>query len=228
MKNNKCFGNVLFWLTLLSPIISFSLASLIGETDIFGVAGIIRYSWIMWIFLPVGIISLVIGIKYKKSNPMYIKNLIISSVCLPLLLLFGSYRFIFNNNVSYDVEYVYAVEMKAKINIPKKIKIATNTFDSYSLSYVKIINEEEVDSFEYEISTNQLWENQLNTNIKKLLPEYVQYELVNFDYYLFYNLTTDSYNVPLSYGDFECVFVAYDHESHRLMVIDDLKISKSD
>ncbi len=222
MKNNNCFGNIVFGVTLLSPIISFSLASLIGEADAFGVAGIIRYSWIMWIFIPVGVLSLVIGVKFRKSNPMYKKNIIISFICLPLLLLFGSYRFVFNN-VSYDVEDVYAVETKAKIDIPEKIKVATNTFDSYSLSYVRIINKEEATSFKNEILTNQLWENQLNTEIKKLLPENVQYELLSFDYFLFYNLTTDSYNIPPLYGDFEFVFISYDYESQRLILINDLK-----
>ena len=43
-------------------------------------------------------------------------------------------------------------------------------------------------SFKYEILANQLWEDQLNTEIKKHLPENVQYELLSFDYYLFYNL----------------------------------------
>ena len=182
----------------------------------------------MWLFIPIGILSLVIGVNFRKSNPMYIKNIIISFVCLPLLLLFGSYRFIFNNNVSYDVEDVYAVETKAEIDIPEKIKVATNIFDSYSLSYVKIINKEEAASFKYEILANQLWEDQLNTEIKKLLPQDIQYQLLSFDYYLFYNLTTDSYNTPPLYGDFECVFIAYDYESQILIVINNLKISQSD
>ena len=47
-------------------MISFSLAALIGEADIFGVAGIIRYSWIMWLFIPVGVLSILIGMELKK------------------------------------------------------------------------------------------------------------------------------------------------------------------
>ena len=34
MKTKKFAGNVLFWLTLVSPIISFALASIIGESKL--------------------------------------------------------------------------------------------------------------------------------------------------------------------------------------------------
>lgn len=52
MKKIKIIANILFWITLVSPMVSFSLASIIGEADIFGVAGIVRYSWVMWFFIP--------------------------------------------------------------------------------------------------------------------------------------------------------------------------------
>ena len=44
MKKYKLWGNVLFWLTLISPMVAFALASATGEADIFGVLGIVRYS----------------------------------------------------------------------------------------------------------------------------------------------------------------------------------------
>lgn len=44
MKKEISLAKMLFWLTLISPMISFSLACLIGEADIFGITGMIRYS----------------------------------------------------------------------------------------------------------------------------------------------------------------------------------------
>ena len=78
MKKEKVLGNILFWMTLISPMISFSLASMIGEAEIFGVAGIIRYSWLMILFIPVGILSILIGLQLKKNKQKYKKNLKIS------------------------------------------------------------------------------------------------------------------------------------------------------
>ena len=57
-EQKRILGNILFWTTLISPIVSFSIASMIGEANIFGVAGIIRYSWVMLLFIPIGILSI--------------------------------------------------------------------------------------------------------------------------------------------------------------------------
>ena len=99
MNKKRILGNILFWTTLISPMLSFSLASMIGEANIFGVAGIIRYSWVMLLFIPIGILSILIGFKLKNSTQKYKKNFIVSFICLPLLIIFGSYRVIFNSAV---------------------------------------------------------------------------------------------------------------------------------
>lgn len=227
MKKSINLGSILFWITLISPIVSFSLASLIGEANIFGVAGIIRYSWVMLLFIPVGILSILIGIKLKKENQNYKKNFIVAFICLPLILIFGSYRFIFGDYISYDVETVYAIETKTNLNLPDRIKVATNELDSYTVSYVKITSEEEITSFEHELLTSPFWNEDLKPEIKRLLPVEVQLEIANFDYFVFYNLTTNEYNKYPSEGCYECLFIAYDHQSQRLIIIDDLRINKT-
>ena len=71
MDKKRTLGNILFWTTLISPMLSFSLVSMIGESNIFGVAGIIRYSWVMLLFIPIGILSILIGFKLKNSKQKY-------------------------------------------------------------------------------------------------------------------------------------------------------------
>ena len=112
-EQKRILGNILFWTTLISPIVSFSIASMIGEANIFGVAGIIRYSWVMLLFIPIGILSILIGFKLKNSTQKYKKNFVVSFICLPLLIIFGSYRFIFNSVVSYDVNEISIIEEKS-------------------------------------------------------------------------------------------------------------------
>lgn len=223
MKKYNSLGNIMFWLTILSPIVSFSLASIIGEVEIFGTAGIIRYSWIIWLFIPLCILSFIVGKKLKQYKQKYKKNFIVAFICLPLLIIFGSYRFLFTN-ISYDTNNIYMIENKINLELPTEIKIATETFDSYSVSYLKITNESEKNSFEQKIANNELWKIQLNSNIKTLLPIDVQYEITNFNYFVFYNLTNDEYNLYPSNGKYECIFIAYDRESCRMIVVDELKI----
>lgn len=225
MDKKRSLGNILFWTTLISPMLSFSLVSMIGESNIFGVAGIIRYSWVMLLFIPIGILSFLIGLKLKNSKQKYKKNFIISYICLPLLIIFGSYRFIFNRVVSYDVNEISIIEEKVNIGIPDDIKVATYKLNLYDISYIKIINSESKDVFEQEIRNNQLWQKELKPEIKSLLPLDIQYESEVFEYFVFFNITSNEYNIsPLS-GQYECIFIAYDCDLQRLIIISDYKIN---
>ena len=220
MKNETRLGNILFWITLISPMIAFALTSVIGEVSIFGVAGIIRYSWIMWLFIPIGWLSILIGAKLKKNKQKFRKNFVVAFICLPLIVIFGSYRFIFNN-VSYDIDKVYIVEDKVNLELPDNIKIATNKLDLYSVSYLKIVDEQDKERFERELGKNQLWQNELSSKIKSLLPFDIQYETEAFDYFVFYNITSDEYNTYPLDGEYDCVFIAYDYQLQRLIILDD-------
>jgi hypothetical protein len=225
MNKKRILGNILFWTTLISPMLSFSLAGKIGEADIFGVAGIIRYSWVMLLFIPIGILSILIGFKLKNSKQKYKKNFIISSICLPLLIIFGSYRFIFDRVVSYDVNELSIIEEKVNFEIPEDIKVATNKLDLYNISYLKIIDSESKDVFEQEIRNNQLWQKELKPEIKSLLPLDIQYESGVFEYFVFFNITSNEYNIsPLS-RQYECIFIAYDYDLQRLIILNDYKIN---
>ena len=224
MNKKRILGNILFWTTLISPIVSFSLASMIGEANVFGVAGIIRYSWVMLLFIPIGILSILIGFKLKNSTQKYKKNFVVSFICLPLLIIFGSYRFIFNSVVSYDVNEISIIEEKINFEIPRDIKVATNKLDLYDISYLKILNSESKDMFEQEVENNQLWQNELQPEIKSLLPLNIQYESEIFEYFVFFNITSNEYNIPPLIGQYECIFIAYDCDLQRLIILNDYKI----
>lgn len=221
MSFTKKSGNILFFLTLISPMVSFYLASEIGEADIFGVGGIVRYSWIMLLFIPIGILSILIGVKLKKANQKYMKNIVIACICLPLLLIFGSYAFLFTN-VSYDVNKIHVVETKTNLELPHEIKIATVDLEIYNISYAKILDEKDQETFERELQSSQLWQKQLKPEIKQLLPKDIQYIAETYDTFVFYNTDSKQYNNSFAKG--ECVFIAYNYEFQKLMILDNYKI----
>ena len=224
MKKLKILGIILFWLTLVSPMVAFGFACELGEANIFGVAGIVRYSWIMLFFIPIGFLSILIGIKLKKSKQKYKKNFIIACICLPLLIIFGSYRFIFNN-ITYDVNKIAIIEDKINIELPNEIKIATINFESHNESYAKIIGNENSKTFEDEIKNNHLWQNTLKHTIKSVLPLYIQYESETFDYFIFYNVTNDEYNICPINGEYKCIYLAYDCDNQKLFILDNYTIN---
>ena len=79
MKKYRVLGNLLFWMTLISPLFSFQIVCLLGEVDIFQTSGMIRYTWVMLFFIPIGILSILIGIKLKKNKQNYKKILLLHS-----------------------------------------------------------------------------------------------------------------------------------------------------
>ena len=142
---------------------------------------------------------------------------------------FFSYRFIFNT-FSYDADKVTTIEHEIKLELPKQIKIATyemtmNELDFYNISYLKIVNGESKETFEHELEVNDLWQKELSSKIKSLLPFDIQYEVDAFDYFVFYNVTNDEYNIYPLDGEYESIFIAYDQELQRLMILDDYKIN---
>ena len=142
-----------------------------------------------------------------------------------MLIIFGSYRFIFNSAISYDVNEISIIEEKVNFEIPDDIIIATNKLYFYNISYLKIINSESKDVFEQEIRNNQLWQKELKPEIKSLLPLDIQYESEVFEYFVFFNITNNEYNIsPLS-GQYECIFIAYDCDLQRLIILNDYKIN---
>lgn len=222
MKKNIIIANIIFYMTLISPVVSFSLSCLIGEPSIFGVAGIVRYSWIMWLFIPIGILSIIVALNQKKNNQNYKKNIIIAFVCLPILMLFGSYRLIFSN-VSYDTNSILNVEEKTKIELPDNIKVVTIESESYIEIYAKVIEDESKNDFETKISNNPLWQKELDADILLLLPINVLYEIKTFDYFVFYNVTYDEYNKYSSKEEYKFIYIAYDKEKQRLFVLNSIK-----
>jgi len=83
---------------------------------------------------------------------------------------------------------------------------------------MKIINNESKEVFEQGIINNQLWHNELNCEIKSLLPLYIQYESEPFDYFIFYNITSDEYNKKPVNVSCEIIFIAYDCDLQRLII----------
>jgi len=158
----------------------------------------------------------------KQYNQNYLKNYIVGVICLVLLTIMGSFRFI-GNRTSYDTNQMVIIEQKTKLDLPNQVKMITEEWNSYMLSYAKIINGKKI--FEREIKNSMLWEEKLSSKIKGLLPLERQYNLNQFDYFIFYNVTLNQYNQYPPDGEYECIFIAYDCELQRFIILDDWKVT---
>ena len=224
MKTTKILGHILFWLSIISLLPAFMVCCAVGEVDFFDILGAVRYSWVMWLFIPIGVCSILIAVILKSKNLGYKKNIISGCISITLLFLFGSYFLLFAHVVTYDEKPIIAVEEKASISLPDDIKIASNAKgeNKFSITYAKLLNESEKASFEAEISVNSKWSDTLDNRFRGEAPDIISYEAYTFDYFVFYNATLGEYNTfPKAAGSYECVLIAYDKEVGRILIIDE-------
>lgn len=219
-QNSRLVTNLLLWLTILSLPISFSVSAVVGEAEIFGVAGIIRYSWIMLLFVPIGILTLLTAMQLKRTGRDCKKHFVIALICIPFMLIFGSYRFIFQD-ISYDASILYSIEEKTDLNLPNMIKLASHDYSGYKISYIKIVDSSEAKEFAQEIGVDKRWTTNQNKAILGLLPIEIQTEIMNFDFFVFCDLSTGAYNEFPTSEECEYIFIAYDYEGQRLTILDD-------
>ena len=88
-----------------------------------------------------------------------------------------------------------------------------------------ISNDDENKVFQKEIENNQLWKNELSFKMNSLLPLFVQTETSKFDHFLVYNVTKNEYNNYPTDGKYELIFIAYDYDLNRLLILDDYKVN---
>jgi hypothetical protein len=219
MNKNKLLSNLLFWLTIISLPIAFSIACRVGEVEIFSVGGIIRYSWIMLLCMPIGILTLLFGLRQRKTEQHYRKLIIVAVICIPLMAIFGSYRFIFRE-VSFNVSDVHVAEEKIDFELPDNIKVATHGYAGYDASYVKIMGENEANQFVSRIRADGRWMSKLSYELKGYLPFDIQAEMANFDYFMLYDPSSDRYNACPTNDETNCIFIAYDCDLQRIIVLD--------
>lgn len=230
MKNRSLLNVLVCALPVVILPVAFSVAAFIGEPDIFGVGGMLRYIWVMWLFAPLYLIPIFYGIHKKKRFEPFVQYFAITAVMLTFLLLFGSYRFFFSGVFDYSTDRLSYIEGFADVEIPDQVKMVTEhfenmqDFDPYYVSRIKITEAVEADAFEKAMAQDDRWVLQLPTAVKGLLPSYHQMEMQQFDCYMFYNITDNTYNSFPTADYNNCILLAYDAELNYLFVLNDLVV----
>ena len=217
----KKLSNIFLILTFCCQLLGLLVMSFLGDVNTFSSAGFLRYTWIMWLFLPIPIITFILALLLKKNNQKYVFRIVVAIIVTFLLFVFGSYRFLFNSVLSYDPRLVDAVEEKMGLDLPESIEVGAMDRGNCLEICVKITDDKERQEFERKISNEQMWTSDLNNGIGYLLPPDYQmrYKNGSYEYVIFYNVTENKFNEYPTNENCEYIFVLYDTDNCVMVII---------
>ncbi|MBP3678388.1 MAG: hypothetical protein J6I97_08600, partial [Agathobacter sp.] len=122
--------------------------------------------WVFFLFVPIPIVSIIIGVFLKRKGFKYKKNIIAGITMTILLCIYGSMAFISGDFYDHSEDYILRVEDYLNIDIPKANQINTKDWtDSTSSSsreeslYESDIyfDENQISEFENEMKEDENW-----------------------------------------------------------------------
>lgn len=184
-------------------------------------------SWILYILAPLPISCIVIGYVLKHQKEKHRLILFVGYFFLTLSLCWGSSCFISSQGVEYNSERITNAVNEVQIILPSDCKETTREIIDGHESKVKFNDKNQIDLFNNEIDTTK-WADfsslEDNTKLYSELKNKVSDIYNNYDYYIFYDIDTGTFNnTSLSDTD-NYIFMAYDTDMGHLYILEFSKI----
>lgn len=212
---------ILFILTVLMPFISSDLASIIGKDEpaLLATKGLIIY----WILLPIPILSIILGFKYKRVGYKCQKNIVAGFVVSFLMFSWGITAFFPN----YEIEYknVLKYENIIGFNLPQTGRARSMHFSKFmndkTTNYTIIniyFNEEDSQIIYNEVINNANW--MVSENLKSDLTIYTPQTIDQKNTYIsIYNATNNTYNtVPEQTGKYKVYVLTFNQKAKEMTI----------
>lgn len=174
-----------------------------------------EHMWKFFIIVPIPLASIILGLIYLKKGYKCKKNIIAGIIMTGLLCIFGSFTGVFSDQISHDMSYLDPISEKINLDIPTDgyISIMYDFQDSGdSLAMVKI--DDRNDSFASKLDNNNNWKKDTSFIPSNEIDLYLLTMTSSYDYFMIYNLTTNSYN----YLEGKTIYFAYNIERDVLLI----------
>lgn len=89
-----------------------------------------------------------------------------SIACIPLLIIFGSFRFVFDKTIHYNDSNIIEVQRKTNYSFPLHLKLSTQINNDYKITKAKITDMNERILFENNLNSDSRWSDELSFKIK--------------------------------------------------------------
>lgn len=213
----KIVMNLLFILTIVSIFAALLTWSFVNEnSDKTGIFSFVNTTWTFWLWLPIPVVSIILGYKYKKLGLKCKKNIVAGYIIAILLLIYGSFWFL-TPNYSADYSEIYNYKNIIGITLPKKGKLEKIKWDytsetdktNYQSIYV-YYDKDSASKLEKEIKNSENWIS--NFDIKSELKLLISKSFIidKNTYFLIYNYTLKEYNMlPKEAGNYDFCVMKY-------------------
>ena len=218
------FMIVLFIHTIISVFLADISVILVNSISPKYGSSFIKNMWVFWAFLPIPILSIILGFKYKNVGYRCKKNIIAGFILGFILFIFGSYGLYPTYNVDYKKIYDYkdVIDVKIPSNGYLEIRHYNKYFDDDKENYTIIdvyYGKEHVKDLvkSIEESNNWILSKKIKSELKALIPINLK---PDYDaYYSIYNKTTNEYNkLPEESGTYKIYTMKYDKSSKHLEI----------
>jgi len=222
-KFKKNMLKILFVLTILSLFFAMKTTSLVAEKND---RLTYEYMWIFLLFMPISILSIILGIKYRRKGYLCNKNIVGGIIITILLLMYGILPF---SSVDNDYSYVDKLEKIINFELPNSGTISledysdvniSSQFELISKGYITFTDEKEIKIFEESISSSTIWKNKNSSYMQMQEPSSIIVQLSGKIYYLLFNKDENTYNtVPTKEGNYEMYFIMYDMDENKMYTL---------
>ena len=218
---------LIFILTVATPWIGLSIWGIIAEYVNAPIQLSIKYGWTFIFVLPIPIISIILGHRYKKRGYKCKKNIIAGRI-VSILLIINIIIAIFGLPAKQNYSKISNYSPIINVDLPSQGKMYFAKYTESPLSnhqsvFIIFTNDNEIKKFSQDISNNDNWITQenINSKIKILLTDVFigdcnTYLSGNCKYSVYIENIKEYNTLPEETGTYHVYAMAYDYSKNFL------------
>lgn len=182
-----------------------------------------EFMWIFFIFIPLPLASVVLGIVFYAKKYKCKKNIIAGTIMCAMLSIYGSFAFAFNT-VMHDFEYVHELEQTITIDLPDSgyiSRVINKDSTTKSFAMIKFDNSNEIFDI---VSNDWRFAENMNSIPSNFIDIYSTTITSYYNYFMLFDVTSNKANViPDRQSEHRFIFLAYHIDKNILFVLDFVK-----
>lgn len=205
-------------LNVCNVLVAYFLSFILSDALTLGNVAWIQYSYIMYFFaiVPLALLIASIILKSKQGAGFAI-------VAIVFIALFGSFRFVFDSQISYDTSILNYLEYRIDYELPEAERLIT-TDGFYFFESIGKFQEDAVVDFEKAIKNDNNWLIELKLDTSNSVNNAVLNEMKNYNYFLLYDESGQYYcNSQDNFDWNNCILMAYSSNTHSFKILYDFQ-----